>query len=190
MNYSAAPLNLHGQYIPNTIYTNVKTGRILAYMSHAISGRNQTQINASITTNITPFVRVGDLIVLWEGTNDMYTNGLSGADAYANLVTYINTVKTYGASVIVATVIARDFTSDPVDLMTRIGDYNTLVRANASSLGITICDLAADPVWDARADASDLTYYNADKIHQSLVGQDKVITMLTSTVNTVLATLY
>lgn len=174
----------NGYYIPQAVYTNVKATHLpLVYTCLAISGRNQTQINTDIETNIRPIAAPGDIIVLWEGTNDMYTNGLSGAVAYANLVTYINTVKTYGARVVVCTVIARDYALDRADLMTDVDSYNNLVRSNASSLGITVCDLAADPLFDTRADASNGTYYNGDKIHQATAGQDQMITLMTTTLN-------
>lgn len=187
-NYAVNSGALFGHYVPLGVYNNLTaTFHPLVFTSFAISGRNQTQINASITTNITPLAKLHDLIIVWEGTNDCYTNGLSGQAAYDNLATYITTVKGYGATVIVCTVIARDYVSDPADLMTRIGDYNTLVRSNAATLGFTVCDLAADPLFDARADASNATYYNADKIHQATAGQDRVITLLTATATTVLS---
>jgi hypothetical protein len=187
MNHQINSGGIGGQYVPTSVYNNVKTSYTLVFNSYAISGRNQTQINASISTNIAPFIKYRDIIILWEGTNDMYTNGLTGQQAYDNLATYVNTVRGYGAIVIVCTVIARDYALDAADLMTRIGDYNTLVRNNASSLGITVCDLAADPLFDARADASNTTYYNADKIHQATAGQNAVITLITSTLTTVLS---
>jgi hypothetical protein len=187
MNYSAEPLFLFGHYIPQTVYNNVRTAHFkLAYTSYAISGRTQTLINASLSTNITPFVKAGDIILIWEGTNDMGVNALSGAAAFANVVTYLNTVAPYGVKVVLCTVIARDMTGDAADLMTRIGDYNTLIRNSASTYGYTVCDLAADTHFDARADASDATYYNADKIHQALVGQDLVISLMTTSVNTLI----
>jgi len=186
-NYMSNAGGLFGFYIPQGVYNNVKGSYVLAYTSFAISGRNQTQINSSISTNIAPLVKFKDVIIVWEGTNDLYTNGLSGQAAYDNLTTYVNMVRAYGAIVIVCTVIARDGATDSADLMTRIGDYNTLVRNNAGSLGITVCDLAADPLFDTRADASNATYYNADKIHQTTAGQDRVITLLSTTTTSVLA---
>jgi lysophospholipase L1-like esterase len=174
-----------GHYTPSTVYNNIRSGRVLRYTSLAIAGRNQTQINASLATNITPYIVANDIIVLWEGTNDMYTNGLSGAAAFANVLTYRDAVTALGAKLVVCTVIARDYTLDAVDLMDRIGAYNTLVRAN-THLFTAVCDLALDSHFDARADASDTNYYNADKIHQSLGGQDLVVSLLTTTLNTLL----
>jgi hypothetical protein len=175
----------NGHFIPSSVYGGVISGRTLAYQSLAIAGRTQTQINAAIGTNITPYVRHNDVIVLWEGTNDMYVNDLSGAAAYANLITYRNAVVALGAKLVVATVIARDYVDDDVDLMDRIDAYNALVMAN-SSLFEAVCALHQDAAFNARADAANLTYYNADKIHQAQGGQDLVVTLLTPVVEGIL----
>jgi hypothetical protein len=189
-NFNSNSSVLNNFYVPNGIYNNqTPTYHPLAFTSFAISGRNQTQINASITTNIAPLCKKNDVIFLWEGTNDLNTNALSAAAAYANVVTYVQTVQGYGAVVIIGTVMARDFTGDAADLMTRIDSYNSLVRSGASTYSYTVCDIAADPLFDTRADASNATYYNADKLHQTTAGQDRVITLASATVSTVLASL-
>jgi hypothetical protein len=185
-NFSSNASALFGYYIPITCYNNSKTGYSLAFSCFAVSGETQTTINSLITTNITPRAKYGDIIIIWEGTNDLRTNSLSGAQGYANLITYVNTVKGYGCKVIVCTITARDLAGDDADLMTRIGDYNTLVRNN-SSLFDAICDLGADSHFDARSDCSNTTYYNADKLHMTTAGQDVVIGLLSPVITTVLA---
>lgn len=173
-----------GYYCAIKTYQNSAATKDIVFFSRAIGGQTQTQINANIATKITPFVRRGDVIVLWEGTNDLSVNALTGAQAYANLVTYANTVRALGAKLIICTVIARDFTTDAADLMDRIDDYNELVRANQSSICDALCDLAADPLFDTRADASNTTYYLADKLHQTQVGQDYIAGLISTTLNT------
>ena len=174
-----------GRFIPVSIYESVRVGRTLAFHELSLAGRTQTQINAALSTNIYPVAKHNDVIVLWEGTNDMYVNDLSGAAAYANLVTYRNAVVALGAKLVVATVIARDYLDDDVDLMDRIDAYNALVMAN-TSLFDGVCALHQDAAFNARADASNLTYYNADKIHQAQGGQDLVVTLLTPVVEGIL----
>ena len=177
---------VYGQYVPLTIYNNVKASHTLVYSCYAISGRTQTQINASLSTNITPYIRPGDIIINWEGTNDLFVNALSANDAYANLVTYANTVRNLGAKLIIGTVIARDYVSDPGDLMDRIDAYNVLVRTNASSICEAVCDLGADAMFDTRADTANGTNYKADKVHLATAGQNNVISLMTTTLNTIL----
>lgn len=172
----------NGFYIPTTTFNNVKaivSDRLSTLTNLAIGGRTQTQINADIDTNIVPNVSSRDIIVLWEGTNDLYANSLSGNEAFDNLVSYRNEVKKYGVKLMVATVIARDYATDPADLMARIGVYNSLVKAQDGILFDAVCRLDEDPLFDQRADASNTTYYNADKLHQATAGQNRVITLMT-----------
>jgi hypothetical protein len=174
-----------GNYIPLTMYNTLRSGRTLAYHSFAISGRTQTQINSSLSTNIYPIAKYNDVIFLWEGTNDMYVNDLSGAAAYANLITYRDAVVDLGAKLIVATVIARDYVDDDADLMDRIDDYNDLVMTN-SNLFEDVVPLHQNSHFDTRADAADTNYYQSDKIHQALNGQDLVISIATPIISAVL----
>jgi lysophospholipase L1-like esterase len=113
----------------------------------------------------------------------MRVNGLTGAQAYANLVTYANTVRALGIKLVICTVIARDLAGDPADLMnTRIPDYNTLLRANYASISDAFCDLAASPLFDTRADASNTTYYQTDKLHLTAAGEDAIEALITTAV--------
>lgn len=185
-NYGLGPV-LNGYYIPLYVYNNVYSIKPLVFNSFAISGQNQTQINDSIAKKIAPIIHHGDYIVLWEGTNDMYTNGLTGAQAFNNMLTYANYVVSRGVKLIVCTVIARDYALDPADLMdTRIPAYNTLVRDSAAKYGYNVCDLAASTLFDARADASNGTYYNADKIHITQRGSDSVAVLIKRKLITIL----
>lgn len=182
---SGGSLVTNGHYIPKSLYDAVRTGRALAYRSYAVNSRTQTLINGDLSTNIYPFVKKNDIIVLWEGTNDIFVNALSGADAYANLVTYRNAVDDLGAILVVGTIIARDWATDDVDLMDRVDAYNALVMANSGSFA-AVCPLHQDAAFNAKADASNATYYLADKLHQAVGGQDLVISLMTTTINSVL----
>lgn len=182
----AEGLQLNGHYVPINTYAAILGATPLTFSSLAVSGRTQTQINAAVATALNPVIRKNDIVVIWEGTNDMAVNVLSGADAYANLVTYSTAVRALGAKLVIATVIARDYVTDRADLMTDIAAYNTLVRNNQAAICDAMCDLGADPVFDTRADASNSTYYNSDKIHLSTGGQNKAVTLLSATITTIL----
>ena len=185
MNWSVNHGVINGRYVSQGIYNSVRVGRTLTVSDYATSSQNQTQINAAVGTRVTPYIIKGDIILLWEGTNDLYTNGLTAQAAYDNLVSYSNTVRAAGAKLVVATIAARDYSSDPGDLMTRIAAYNTLVRDDPSVYDALV-DLAADTHFDERADASNATYYNADKLHLATAGQDLVITLLSAGITSVL----
>lgn len=167
---------LNGHYMPRRTYGFLSSYNV-AMKDLAISARTQTMINTDVAANVLSDLRKGDVIVLWEGTNDLRFNTLSGAQGWANVVTYANIVRPAGAKLIVCTITARDFSLDDADLMDRIDAYNVLARAN-SSVYDALCDVAADPVFDTRADASNTTYYNADKLHLTATGYDKVSDLL------------
>jgi hypothetical protein len=182
---SGGSLVTNGHYIPITVYNNVRVGRALRMTSYAVNSRTQTLINNDIGTNILPYIRPGDAIDLWEGTNDFFVNGLTSAQAYANFLTYARTVRSKGAKLMVCSIIARNWATDPPDMMTRIGEYNTLLRDNPSEYDI-LCDLALEPEFDQIGDTANGTYYLADELHQAVGGQNLVITRKTTSLNTLL----
>ena len=183
---SSAGINQWEYYLVKTVYASIRASHEVTLLNFSISGRNQTQINDSIATNITPNVREGDIIILWEGTNDMYTNGLSGAAAYANLVTYSETVRALGAQLVLCNVIARDYELDAGDLMDRIDAYNALCDANQAAICDAYVDLYAEPEFDTRADASDTDYYHTDKIHIVQGAYDIINPLITAAIETLL----
>lgn len=175
------------KYVTYTLYNNIRSSYPgLTLVDYSISGQDEDQINALIATQFRKgLVLAQDVIVIWEGTNDLAHNpAKSGATAFANLQTFVNAIALLTNKYIVCTSIARDLAADPVDLMTRIDDYNTLIRANYS--GTHLCDLAANSHFDSRADASDTTYYDTDKLHLVQAGQDLIISLLTTAITAVL----
>lgn len=174
-----------GHYIPTNVYNNLTKSK-LTFTSYAISGRTQTQIIASLATNIGPYIQPQDIVVNWEGTNDIDGNALSGAQGYANLVTCADYVQSRGGIYVACTITARDFAGDDADLMDRIDAYNALVRTNQSYFLGGIVDLASYAEFNTKADASNTTYYHADKLHLRTAAQALVITGIQNQVQTLL----
>lgn len=175
------------QHVARTAYeTIIQSKSKIAMFSFAVSGRTQTLINASFSTNISPMLRPNDIVFNWEGTNDLSVNALSASAAFANLVTHCNNVKAIGGRFVVGTVAARDYAGDAGDLMTRIDAYNVLVRANSSTYGYTICDIAANANFATRAATANTTYYKADKLHMTTAGQDLVASLISTSLLTIL----
>ena len=164
---------VNGQYVAQTAYNTIAASRNnVSIVSFAVSGRTSTQINAAMGTQILASIQPRDAVIYWEGTNEMQVNGTSAADAFALVVTYRNGIWSYSPSLYICTVAARDLAGDDADLMTRIDAYNVLVRNNASTYGYTVVDIGGMPEFDTRADASNTTYYKADKIHMTTAGQN------------------
>lgn len=175
-----------GYYIPKRVYalTGARDEQY-TFVNFSISSQTQTIINVELARRIKR-IQSGDVVVIWEGVNDLFANSLTGAQGFANLLTYIQAVKAVGATVVVCTIIARDKAGDAAGLMnTEIPAYNSLVNSNAVSEGYTVCDLAADARFNARADASSADY-NADKFNLSLAGQNYVAGLITTHLATIL----
>jgi hypothetical protein len=172
--------------VTTSIFSNLSAYN-LTYTSFALSNRTGTQISGEAGSKIMTMINKGDIVVYWEGLNDMRINDLSGSAAFNNVISYLNIIKTINPTVIICTVIATDKVSDPAALMNvEIPAYNTLVRSNASVYGYTVCDLAADPMFDTRSDASNATNYMSDYVHLLTPGNANVITLITNTVLSVL----
>lgn len=172
MNQNSTASRAH--YVPSQIYENVKNG-IINFSSIAVSGRTQTEINSSLSTDTLPHIIKGDIVVMWEGTNDITTNNLTGAQAYANLVMACNQIRVTGAKLVLFTAISRGDTANTALTQTRISDYNALILANQSS----ICDALYNPFADSRfntvAATNDTTYYVTGKVHPTSTGQNILI---------------
>lgn len=175
------------KYVTYTLYNNIRGSYPgLALVEYSISGQDQVQINALMTQQFTSaLVYQNSVVVIWEGTNNLsHYPSKTGAEAFADLQSFITHVSQFTSKIIVCTTIARDLSGDPADLMTRIDDYNVLVRANYS--GNNLCDLALNANFWPRSAASNTTYYDTDKLHLVQTGQDLVISLLTTAVQNVL----
>jgi hypothetical protein len=173
----------NANYVAVSVYNTLKGSYNLCYQSYAISGQTGTQI-LSASASI-PFLKKGDVVIYWEGTNDIYVNGLTGQQAFDNVSPFVALVLAKGAKIIVCTALARDFSLDNGTVLSRIGDYNTLIRAN-TSLGYTLCDLGANTLFDDRADCSNSTYYVPDKLHLKTAGSDIQVTSIVSSITSIL----
>ena len=175
------------KYVTLTLFSNIKGSYPkLSLVDYSISGQDQVQINTAMTSHFTAGqCNPQDVVVIWEGTNNLaHYPSKTGATAFSELQTFITHVSQFTSKIIVCTTIARDLAADPSDLMTRIGDYNTLIRANYS--GNNLCDLASNSNFDARADCSNTTYYDTDKLHLVQTGQDLIISLLTTSITDIL----
>lgn len=176
-------------HVPITIYNNLRASYKLTSAIFAVGGNPTTTINNNFNTQNLPVIRSRDVVVIWEVTNDLSVNNLTGQQAYDELVEFANSVHALGAYVIVATTIPRNHVDDAADIWTRGQACNTLIRSAPAGTFDAVCDLAADPVFDAEIDCDNTTYYNADKLHLATAGQNQVISLLTTTISNFLATL-
>lgn len=188
MNWAINHTHINGRYVTNGIYNNVREASSvpIVKVDWGTSSQNQQQINAQVNNRIIPILKEKDIVFLWEGCNDFFTNDVTATEAYNNVVTYANALKPYGIKLVIATVVARNHASDPVDMMTRINDYNTLLRNNYQTFSSALCDLGADAMFDEESDSDNLTNYHTDKTHIVQAGQDRVITLASASIISIL----
>lgn len=144
-----------------------------------VSGQTTPDMSGDAASQIDPLYsssNAGNVLVAWEGTNDLYFNA-GATDAYDHLVSYCQARRSAGFRVYVGTIIPRGVwpgtSTIPGDAATQEATFeswratvNANLRANWSSFADGLVDFAAD----ARlSDYNDTTYF-ADKIHMTDTG--------------------
>jgi lysophospholipase L1-like esterase len=169
-----------GHYCATKVYENLIAGNVqkLALVNLSINGNPTTTKINNWNTQTLPVIKADDVVVLWEITNDVNVNALSGAQAYANLVTFANLVRGVGAKIVCCTAIPRNNVSD-TDQNARNFDCNTLLRSSSGVFDLVV-DLNTDTRFDAQSDANDATYYQADKLHLTTAGSDIIASMIST----------
>lgn len=137
-----------------------------------IAGETLETMYANRATEILPHIDPDVIFVLYAGVNDLNT-GRTASAAYTDAVNIINYVKAQGVTrIAVGTVGARDPSSMAPAYDTSRAIYNTSIKDNASTLGISIIDFAGNTnlnVWNT-------TYY-ADDVHWNDAGAELAATI-------------
>ncbi len=168
--------------MPLTLFSTLRTNsKIFAGQHYGITGKNTTQLISDFPTKIAPYLKVGDIVVLWEITNDLNSNDLTAQQAYNNLVTYAGLVHALGAKIVILGFIGRDNVGQDADVNTRGFAVNALLNADNSFCDGWV-DVGANAAFSSQAAASDTTYYLTDKIHLTNVGYDLVSTLSEPTI--------
>lgn len=118
-----------------------------------------------------------NVLVFWEGTNEMHIFGASAATVYNSIKSYCQARKAAGWKVIVGTLMPRHYsnagTKDVFDLKRR--DVNTMIR-DAKTNGETWLDAIADVGSDAILGLASSFYvdspYSYDGLHLTVTGAD------------------
>lgn len=103
--------------------------------------------------------------LVWLGTNDIATDGLTGAQAYARFETLRDLLIADGFSVVGMTQIARSSSSIDAERAA----FNTLMKADTDLEDVVALDEVAN-----LQDATDGTYFYVDQVHLTTAGQDEV----------------
>lgn len=152
---------------PTVMRATRVVGRPIRVHNYGVPGKLLSAMVTDAATTLDPLystARPFNVVVLWGGVNDWAGGGRTGAQCYADVVTYTAARVAVGWKVVVLTNIAANATG-PQE--TERLDFNARLRANSSGAAYTL----ADPAGDARfQNINDTTYYAADKVHLTTLG--------------------
>lgn len=167
----ASNTTANGRYLETTLYNLIiaqRTGYVATFLS--LSGNPTRTKIADWATQVLPTAKPGDWLFHWEITNNVNVNNLTGAEDYADNLTLLGLARAAGMKVAFGTAIPRDHVADTTQ-NSRNMDSNVLARANQSNWDLFI-DFNSVPGFQTQADCSNTTYYQADKLHETIAGAD------------------
>lgn len=167
-----------GQQYPTTFYSSlILLGKNISYFNFSIGSRRTATLTSEFVTKIVPSARFGDIVVVWEITNEAHdmVDDTNGDALFANMVAYCQQARTYGLRVVCLTGIARDMSGfDDANITSRIMACNAKMRISPSSYCDLLVDVGALPQFDEKSDTANTTYYNSDKTHLTNAGYDLI----------------
>jgi lysophospholipase L1-like esterase len=161
-----------------TLYNDGTGGQTLLQMDTSAASTSSTTTEAAGIDSLSYLSGARKTLVVWGGSND-FPAGASVTTTYQRLKTYLANRKASGLwhDVVVLTAIPR------VSITSTLFQYNDAIRAGwnngtgelATTYGVThLCDLQQLAMFNADADTSNTTYYNADQIHLTATGNQQV----------------
>jgi hypothetical protein len=111
--------------------------------------------------------RRANVLVVWEGTNDIVVNGANATTAYNNLVSYCQARQAEGWKVVIVTILPREQNSTH---NTARATVNTNIRTNWATFANALADVAANTTIGDDGDETNATNYDADQTHLNATG--------------------
>ena len=143
-----------------------------AVFDYSYQGKSTVDLTAEFNTIVAPYCKSGDVVIMWDGTNNMSSilGNKSATQTLIDTKAYFAQAEALGLTVITLTVLPRNVSS--LD-DTRRTDFNTLLLNDTYLTGKVInpCSLSQ---FDTYADVSNVTYYNADLVHLTTAGYNLI----------------
>lgn len=175
------------KYTTFKIYTDIKGSyHGLCLFDYSISGQNQEQINAKMTTQFnSSTINKGDVVLNMEGLNNLWAfPSKTAQQSFDQMQLWVNHVKQFTDKILICTVSATTISGDVNNVFGRSQTYNQLLRDNL--VNATLIDIAADYVFSTQAATNNTTYYDTDKVHWKQGGMDRFITLVTPYITAIL----
>ena len=164
----------------------VMSGRGVPWTVTAVGASSWTAFSCSAAatrTHIYGPMADRSILVMAGGTTDL-TDGDTGAQAFADAISYADAARTAGFDRVIALTIPPStalLNTEPLE--TARTDHNTLMVADAGSDFDAIVDLSDDPDFE---DATS-TYFSVDETHFSIKGARAAARLLAPHIETALA---
>lgn len=187
-----APGVTQGYYLGTKTMSLLTATEKPVYNCYGVGNKRTWQLTDDFATKILPNFQKGDIVVMWEITNDAHdrTTDTTGVLLYQDVVDYCNMVRSYGGYIILITGIARDMTGfDDANITDRIFACNALIRANAATICDGVADFAALSIFDQKADVAVSTYYMTDRTHVKNAAYNIAAPTLATVIDNLLLTL-
>jgi lysophospholipase L1-like esterase len=137
-----------------------------------VGGQTTQMMAADASTQVDPLYsasRPADILVCWEGTNDLILGTappLDARQAYRHLAAYCRARQRAGFRVVICTVLPRGRSAAFYKARNAL---NAELRAHWSTFADALADVAADQSIGAAGAESDVTYYR-DTVHLTAAG--------------------
>lgn len=169
-------------YAPACMADASLSSKNYGYLAVGVSGQKVSDMNSDFSTEIAPQFRSQlsrNICVAWGGVNDAVASA-DAATIYSRLQTYWAAARAAGYKVIACTEIdAQSAALNAVNWhSTLYPALNTLIKSDAS-LYDALADLGAD---SRLQDATNTTYFNADKLHPVTAGYNVVAGIVASAI--------
>jgi len=142
------------------------------------SGQSVATMITQIAAEVSPLADpgLGKVAILWGGVND----NTDATTMHTRISTWCSTVRALGYKVVVCTEIDCQGAAHADWHTTNYLALNTLIRNNYATYADGLADLGGESELQ---DATDTTYYNADKTHLNDTGYGVVATVVGAAVN-------
>jgi hypothetical protein len=159
-----SPFALGGCYLPGKIRDSLSTSNKPPVSYYGVSGIEVRQLVTSLPSKFGSVIKPNDVVFMNECLNDLRIH-LDPVATYNYTVAYCNLVKSYGAKVYIANMIACSSAIMFDD--TKRTTLNALLAAIPSNVCDGVIDVASLPQFSTVAATSNTNYYYVDGAHLS-----------------------
>jgi trimeric autotransporter adhesin len=153
-----------------------------------IDGIRLQAVNAAESNRVGPLCESSEgpsVALVFLGTNDFLSGGQTPTGLIPNLAGEVQTLKDAGCRVFVGTMLSRSGNDGSGGSYDADKDaYDSLILTNAKAFGADgVVDFAANPLLGADGATSNATYFQADEIHPTQVGQQLLANAASNALN-------